>query len=100
MILSKKQLKRQRKKERDSLAALQQPPPAAVGVNKQDNEKKRKIDQDSPWNFEVEYNDHFETPKVAYSDLLPVLLQTARDCNKTLAEVRADHLIMLLNNAQ
>jgi hypothetical protein len=27
----------------------------------------------SSWNFEADYNDHFETPKVAYQDLLPVL---------------------------
>ena len=25
------------------------------------------------WNFSVDYNDHFETPHVAYEDLLPAV---------------------------
>jgi hypothetical protein len=25
------------------------------------------------WNFDVDYNDHFETPEAAYSDLLPMI---------------------------
>ena len=25
------------------------------------------------WNFEVDYNDHFETPLIAYQELLPAL---------------------------
>ena len=49
--------------------------------------KKRKLNEDSHWNFEVEYNDHFETPKIAYTDLLPVLQQAARDNKKSLAQV-------------
>lgn len=29
--------------------------------------------QSESWPFEVDYNDHFETPYIAYSDLLPFL---------------------------
>lgn len=41
----------------------------------------------SPWNFAVEYNDHFETPQQAYVDLLQVLIHAARDAGKPLADL-------------
>lgn len=34
------------------------------------------------WNFTVDYNDHFETPVVAYTDILPMLLTLARSLGK------------------
>lgn len=34
------------------------------------------------WNFTVDYNDHFETPLVAYSDILPMLLTLAESLGK------------------
>jgi hypothetical protein len=36
----------------------------------------------STWNFAVDYNDHFETPLVAYTDILPMLLTLAKALNK------------------
>lgn len=41
----------------------------------------------SPWNFIVEYNDHFETPQQAYVDLLQVLIYVAKDIGKALEDV-------------
>ena len=103
-MLSKKQLKRERKRERDKekeriakeeTQDLQQSQGGNTDADIDANipSKKRKVsvedggDGESPWKFEVDYNDHFETPKVAYADLLPVLQQVARDCKKPLAEV-------------
>jgi hypothetical protein len=39
------------------------------------------------WNFKVDYNDHFETPLVAYEDILPVLREISRSTNKSLENV-------------
>ena len=39
------------------------------------------------WKFEVDYNDHFETPPVAYFDLLPLLEQVAKSCNKAVQDL-------------
>ena len=39
------------------------------------------------WNFEVDYNDHFETPLVAYTDILPMLHTLAVSLGKTPAEL-------------
>mmetsp|Transcript_25980 Transcript_25980/g.24836 ORF Transcript_25980/g.24836 Transcript_25980/m.24836 type:complete len:440 (-) Transcript_25980:26-1345(-) len=36
----------------------------------------------SKWNFTVDYNDHFETPLVAYTDILPMLLTLAKALGK------------------
>ena len=95
---SKREQKRQRKRERDRLANEKElPPPLTAPTTDKDDtqsassvpaKKKVKLDDNSPWNFEVEYNDHFETPKIAYTDLLPVLLQAARDAKKSIGEVR------------
>ncbi len=41
----------------------------------------------SEWNFTVDYNDHFETPKIAYTDLLPVLRSLADKLGKTLEQL-------------
>lgn len=43
--------------------------------------------KESRWNFEVEYNDHFETPSQAYVDLLPALLEVANELGKTLGDL-------------
>jgi hypothetical protein len=43
---------------------------------------KQKV-HNSEWNFEVDYNDHFETPQIAYQDLLPVLASLAAQLGKT-----------------
>ena len=57
--------------------------------------RKRKAEQvssksakkSSEWNFAVDYNDHFETPHIAYSDLLPMLIETAKSLNKNLSDL-------------
>ena len=52
--------------------------------------KKRKANStvETPrWNFEVEYNDHFETPKEAYEHILPVLRVLAQDLGKPLEDL-------------
>lgn len=41
----------------------------------------------SSWNFEVDYNDHFETPAIAYSDVLSLLDQLSTQLNKSKAEL-------------
>ena len=39
-------------------------------------------DRNSGWNFEVDYNDHFETPPIAYSDIVPMLKELATSLGK------------------
>lgn len=39
------------------------------------------------WNFDTDYNDHFETPLIAYKDLLPVLHQLAAELEKPSEEL-------------
>lgn len=39
-------------------------------------------DKNSGWNFDVDYNDHFETPPVAYSDIVPMLKELATSLGK------------------
>jgi hypothetical protein len=39
-------------------------------------------EKNSSWNFAVDYNDHFETPLVAYTDILPMLLTLAESLGK------------------
>lgn len=57
------------------------------------------------WNFEVEYNDHFETPQQAYVDLLQVLKHAAKDVGKSLGDLIVydpyycnGRVVSLLNN--
>ena len=51
------------------------------------NKKERVIKPSSLWNFAVDYNDHFETPPIAYKDLSPVLEALAKCVGKTTAEL-------------
>ena len=39
------------------------------------------------WNFAVDYNDHFETPSVAYVDILPMFLTLAEQLGKAPSEL-------------
>jgi hypothetical protein len=41
----------------------------------------------SAWNFEADYNDHFETPKVAYQDLQPTLQIISEELQKPSSEI-------------
>lgn len=69
---------------------------AAVGPMEESSKQSRKEDQvvtnvgktsekdkNSSWNFEVDYNDHFETPMVAYSDIVPMLKELAKSLGKS-----------------
>jgi len=40
------------------------------------------------WNFAVDYNDHFETPKIAYEDISPVLRYYAMSLQKSATKVK------------
>jgi hypothetical protein len=57
------------------------------------NGKKRKENPckdkhgDSKWNFDVEYNDHFETPAHAYADLMPVFRSLAEELHKSVEDI-------------
>ncbi len=51
-----------------------------------DKEKKSKP-SNKDWAFEVDYNDHFETPLVAYEDLKNALLEIARNLGKSAEEL-------------
>ena len=39
------------------------------------------------WKFKVDYNDHFETPLVAYSDIDPILSDIAQKLQKSREDV-------------
>ena len=39
------------------------------------------------WTFDVDYNDHFETPKVAYEDIQPILNAIARAKGKNIRDL-------------
>lgn len=39
------------------------------------------------WKFEVDYNDHFETPRVAYQDIDPILSAIAQSLGKQKEEL-------------
>ena len=39
------------------------------------------------WNFIVDYNDHFETPKIAYLDLKPFIETIAHSLNRTIDQI-------------
>lgn len=41
----------------------------------------------SVWNFEVDYNDHFETPLIAYEDIMSVLTKIAVSINKSIGDL-------------
>ena len=41
----------------------------------------------SQWNFTTDYNDHFETPSLAYADILDVLKEYASSIGKTLSSL-------------
>jgi hypothetical protein len=40
------------------------------------------------WPFATDFNDHFETPKVAYRDIRPLLRRCARSCGVEPAKLR------------
>jgi hypothetical protein len=49
--------------------------------------KTRVIKPASLWNFKVDYNDHFETPRVAYADIVPFLRALSSQIGKKDAEL-------------
>lgn len=51
------------------------------------NPKQKQKVNANEWNFAVDYNDHFETPKIAYIDLAPALQSLATTLGKTLDQL-------------
>lgn len=47
--------------------------PSHGGQKKATHPSRAAIVEGSNWNFDVDYNDHFETPRIAYEDLQPAL---------------------------
>jgi hypothetical protein len=70
---------------------LQRPPSAFAGNQSKKGAtttlSKNNNKEQAQWNFVVDYNDHFETPLVAYQDLLPALLTFAKHINKEPSEL-------------
>lgn len=65
-------------------AVIDEEEPAEI-VQQKPSQKNLKVagkDKNSSWNFTVDYNDHFETPLVAYTDILPMLLTLAESLGK------------------
>jgi hypothetical protein len=58
-----------------------------ASVASSSNGKTRVIKPASLWNFKVDYNDHFETPRVAYADIVPFLHALSSQVKKTDAEL-------------
>eukprot|EP01039_Chlorochromonas_danica_P008881 gene8881-9796_t len=56
-------------------------------TSKPSKKQKQKIVHESTWKFEVDYNDHFETPLQAYEDLHPVLTLLCETLGKTPADL-------------
>lgn len=58
---------------------------------KKDNDEKYSLrtesNSKSQWNFITDYNDHFETPKIAYLDLKPFIESIAHSLNKTIDQI-------------
>ena len=55
-------------------------------LNKNNSQSSRPVKHKTKygeWNFEVDYNDHFETPPVAYADLKHVLDELCAKLGKT-----------------
>ena len=46
-----------------------------------------KVPKATTWTFDVDYNDHFETPKVAYEDIQPILNVIARAKGKKVGDL-------------
>ena len=76
--LKKKRKSRPGKRDRELLKAVKEEAP------KEANPEFEKTEQ---WQFEVDYNDHFETPKLAYEHVLPWLQMQANCLGKSLDEL-------------
>lgn len=56
---------------------------AAPELHPLHKKKERVVKPSSLWNFIVDYNDHFETPPIAYKDISPVLAPLVPNRNKS-----------------
>jgi hypothetical protein len=73
ILKARKERKKQRKEQNKS-------------QNTQQGDQAVQVGQ-SAWNFEADYNDHFETPKVAYQDLQPTLQIICEELQKPSSEI-------------
>ena len=92
--LEKKKKKQAKKDEKKRLKRQQQStiqPPAKTSRSLSTLYSYSATSSSSPppsrWNFTVDYNDHFETPLVAYQDILPVLQSIADSKDKLLRDL-------------
>lgn len=96
----RKQARREQRKalENENAASIVIPTPTTQTVltqsssqsgQKRDNQStpNSNRNQSSAWNFDVDYNDHFETPKKAYLDLQPILQIVCDGQAKTSSDV-------------
>lgn len=72
--------KKKRKTKRDSLGNELQSQSFSI-------EKKKLEANGGKWNFDVDYNDHFETPRVAYEDIVPLLNSICKATGQTSKEL-------------
>ena len=82
------EIKEKNKNESTASTGAQAPTDTDIKQNKSEIPLKvKKVKPSSLWNFVVDYNDHFETPKVAYSDIAPMLNAVATALNKSASDL-------------
>jgi hypothetical protein len=87
----KKRKSRPGKRDREAMKKLKEEGGAEVGVNTSapaptGEHSPIATVQDIQWNFEVDYNDHFETPLRAYEDLLVWMKEEAKVSRKSIED--------------
>lgn len=60
---------------------------STISVREAETSSSRIIKPASLWNFTVDYNDHFETPPVAYKDIAPMLHALAATMQKSSSDL-------------
>ena len=68
---------------------------AVSSSKKRKRQKIRKISDG--WNFDVDYNDHFETPLIAYEDLIPFMKLVCKretDATKQIVEKQLSNMVI------
>ena len=87
----KKKKRKSRPGKRDRALLKAQKTAVADGpkilTHDEDQETNEECAPSSEWEFEVDYNDHFETPTIAYEHILPWLKMQAACLGKSLSEL-------------
>ena len=82
------EIKEKNKNESAASTGAQAPNETDIKQNKSEIPLQvKKVKPSSLWNFVVDYNDHFETPKVAYSDITPLLNTVATALHKSASDL-------------